>query len=51
MYSVEFEKTRADDYRPGCLYLISCWYPRFQVQKRFTDFTPFNQANLQNPLN
>jgi hypothetical protein len=32
---VEFEKTRADDYRPGCLYLISCWYPRFQVQKRF----------------
>ncbi|KAJ9612133.1 hypothetical protein H2200_003730 [Cladophialophora chaetospira] len=21
---------------PGCIYLMSCWYPRFEVQKRFS---------------
>ena len=23
---------------PGCAYLLSCWYPRYQLQKRFAVF-------------
>ena len=23
---------------PGCAYLMSCWYPRYQLQKRFAGF-------------
>jgi MFS family permease len=25
-------------YYPGCVYLLSCWYVRFEVQKRFSGF-------------
>ena len=25
-------------YYPGCIFLLSCWYVRFEVQKRFSGF-------------
>jgi MFS family permease len=25
-------------YYPGCVFLLSCWYARFEVQKRFSAF-------------
>jgi len=27
---------------PGCVYLISCWYTRFEVQKRLAAFYSIN---------
>ena len=25
-------------YYPGCVFLLSCWYVRFEIQKRFSAF-------------
>lgn len=31
----------ASAYFPGCMYLLSCWYTRYEVQKRFSVFYGF----------
>ena len=33
-----FLLTDLDRYFPGCVFLLSCWYLRFAVQKRFSAF-------------